>query len=295
MRKSIILVLILSAFALFVGCSKSPTKPTTSQPSGGASNAILAPLVPSRIGPGGEHGSHGSGRIAPVTAPSMLPDDPFIPQGGTAYDVPVGGYSWIAVLNWARTQMPAVQTAMDEFARRGYVHNADRDTAIVFDNPPVSFVQLNYTRPGLVLPPNHFGWPVIWVKTSGDASSQAVSTQITAGIVVVDAEHMKVFSGDSLSDIAAQDPSFDVDQVQVGVTKLPVKRFSSDLPTGRTLLYKWLGCMSGAGIACMYNAFTYTWVAGVLTIGLAAPAAFIGGYSACMVVGAIICLINPNL
>jgi hypothetical protein len=197
--------------------------------------------------------------------------------------------------------MPGVKAAMDEYAARGYIHHAERDTAIVIDNPPMSFVQLNYEKANFALPPYHHGWPVIWVKTQAVQNTQNTITQITAGIIVFDELTGKVFAGDSLADIAAQDPSFDVVQSTGGggggspgdiIPKLVTQGAPDPLsgtPT-ETKFWKWMNCMSYFGSSCFVMAVTITFESGIWIVTWLAPPAFALNYAICMIFGGLTCL-----
>lgn len=290
--RSVATVLMLGLLTL-ASCGRSPVAPAA------APESTASGLVPPRGILGGAEAParppHEPARtIATPAAPQRDPEEPFAPQGGTAQSLPIGGYSWITVLNWARTRMPGVQAAMQEFAARGYLHHADHDSAFVLSQPPVSFVQLTYERPGLLLPPGEIGWAVIWVKTTAIPHTQQTLSDITAGIVIADAEHRRFYSGDSLPGLAQSDPSFDV--VPAGGSDggsgtpeiIPViERFDVTSPAPKkTKLDQWLDCCEWAAVACTSSMLEWNGV----TFVFVAPWVAIASFSLCMVVGAIICI-----
>jgi hypothetical protein len=129
--------------------------------------------------------------------------------GGNADNLPVRpSLRWVEAVAWART-MPAVQLAMRTCAGRGYEALSAHDSAFVSITPPATVVIFPYRRPGLALPPYHSGQPLLMVVTTLDHYGLP-STRVTAGVVIVDAQHNAAFTADSLPQYATSDASFDV-------------------------------------------------------------------------------------
>ncbi len=135
--------------------------------------------------------------------------------GGSADHLPVRpNLRWQEAVAWART-MPAVQTAMQTCAARGYVALSAHDSALVSIDPPATIVVFPYSRPGLVLPKYHYGQPLLMVVTTVNQEGEP-ATRVTCGLLVVDADKGTAFSADSLPALAASDPSFDVETIAGG-------------------------------------------------------------------------------
>ena len=132
--------------------------------------------------------------------------------GGSSDHLPVRpNLTWQEAVAWART-MPAVQTAMQTCAARGYVALSAHDSALVSIDPPATVVIFPYRRPGLDLAPFHYGQPLLMVVTTLDLASEP-ATRVTAGVVILDAENNAAFTADSLPAYATSDASFDVETV----------------------------------------------------------------------------------
>ncbi len=128
--------------------------------------------------------------------------------GGGTTDLPVRPtLLWREAVAWART-MPAVQSAMQTFAERGYVAVPERDSAANSIDPPATFVALSYEKPNLDLT-GCTGRPLIVVFTRLDGEG-VPATVVTAGLLIADEVHQSVFPADSLPALAVTDPSFDV-------------------------------------------------------------------------------------
>ena len=135
--------------------------------------------------------------------------------GGSADHLPVRpNLGWREAVAWART-MPAVQTAMRVMADRGYVSLGVHDSALVSIDPPATAVVFPYARPGLELPPFHYGQPLLMVVTTLGREGEPATT-VSGGVAIVDCEHGTVFSADSLQAYAASDASFEVQTVASG-------------------------------------------------------------------------------
>ena len=127
---------------------------------------------------------------------------------GGATDLPVRPtLLWRDAVAWART-MPAVQSAMQTFAERGYVAVPEQDSAASSIDPPATYVVLNYVKPGLDLP-RTAARPLIVVATRLDREG-VPATVVTAGLLLADRGHQTVVSADSVASLAATDGSFDV-------------------------------------------------------------------------------------
>ena len=137
-------------------------------------------------------------------------DDATRTFGGSSDHLPVRpNLTWREAVAWART-MPAVQTAMQTCAARGYVALSAHDSALVSIDPPATAVIFPYQRPGLVLAPFQYGQPLLIVVTKLGQDGEP-ATRVSAGVVILDAEHDAAFTADSLSAYATSDASFDVE------------------------------------------------------------------------------------
>ena len=124
--------------------------------------------------------------------------------GGSGEDLPVRpNLHWEEAVAWART-MPAVQLAMQTCADRGYEPLSAHDSAYVSIDPPATVVIFPSRRPGLVLPQYHYGQPLLMVMTTLNRES-VPATQVTAGVVIIDAQNNAAFSADSLPEYATSD------------------------------------------------------------------------------------------
>ena len=136
-------------------------------------------------------------------------DDATRTFGGSADHLPVRpNLTWREAVAWART-MPAVQIAMQTCAARGYVALSVHDSALVSIDPPATAVIFPYQRPGLVLGPFQYGQPLLVVVTTLSQEAEP-ATRVSAGLVILDAEHEAAFTADSLPAYATSDASFDV-------------------------------------------------------------------------------------
>lgn len=148
----------------------------------------------------------------PARAVSYFPVDddnrPNLTYMGDTDNLPVHPMSWVEAVQYAH-RMPGVQAAMQICQSRGYIPNAAHDSACISIDPPATLVVLPYRKPGMTLPPDSWGWPVIMVCTRLDAEG-IPSTVITGGIMVLDGRSQTIYSADSLEQYRLSDPSFDV-------------------------------------------------------------------------------------
>lgn len=116
------------------------------------------------------------------------------------------------LVHWARHNMPEVQTAIDEFARRGYVAVPAADTAVsgCSRGIPLSGVTLAFMKPGAFIDSSHVVAPMIVVTTRLHILTGEPVTQVSGGLMVGDGQASLVYSGDSLGTFRYSDPSFDV-------------------------------------------------------------------------------------
>ena len=278
------------------GCGRTPTSPVAR--ASGVHSVVTLPPASSSEPDAPERVPVVSKRAPAIAAGGPLrdQDDLLPPSAGSLLHLPVGGYAWFVLVDHALNHMPGVKTAMDEFARRGYVRHAERDTAFSTANPQVSFVQFIYERPGLPLPASQAGWAVIWVLTRVDPNTRSITTNITAGIVVLDALTRRLFPGDSLAGIAASDPAFDVLPGGGGgpdsQDRRPVIRPANAFNTapGKSKLDAWLTCMEWSGVGCSTAVFTASVIAGIFTMGIATPGVAVTSFLVCMLFSAIACI-----
>jgi len=148
-------------------------------------------------------------------------DQPNYTFRGDQDNLPVRPMPWREAVAYAHT-MPGVQLAYQTCVSRGYFPNTAHDTAYISIDPPATLVVMPFTKPGMTLPPDSWGWPVVMVCTrlNGDGIP---STVITGGIVVLDGRNQTIYSADSLDQYRASDPSFDV-ETQGGGDPGPAER-----------------------------------------------------------------------
>jgi hypothetical protein len=132
---------------------------------------------------------------------------------GDPGNLPVGcRYSPEELVRWARENMPDVQAALNEFARRGYVAVPAADTAVsgCRNGVPFSGVTLAFVKPGAFIDSSHVVAPMILVTTRLHPVTGESSTRVSGGLIIGDGEASVVYSGDSLGTFRHTDPSFDV-------------------------------------------------------------------------------------
>lgn len=216
------------------------------------------------------------------------------PGGG--WSLPVGAsHTWQEAVQHARN-MPGVQEAMQEFARRGYVAHPEHDTASVSAYPPSTTVILTYEKPGIWLPQYCYGGPAIVVCSAIPAGAEGPETMITAGILVVDAKNARVFAGDSLYDIAQSDPSFDVVGEGGSGPEDPMRRpvvHPSAMSAGTWAKWVKLGrCTAIAEFFCITSMFEYALIGGVLVITPLGATAGLLAWTICSTGGFVSCAIS---
>ncbi|MBI5711459.1 MAG: hypothetical protein HZC42_14330 [Candidatus Eisenbacteria bacterium] len=150
-----------------------------------------------------------------------------------------------AAVQWAYT-MPAVQAAVQEMQRRGYIAHPEYDNAVNVNDPPSTFVTLSFEKPGLTTPSNISGAPAIIIGTVLQPDGTAF-TNATGGLAFVNWDTGLCQSAEEYPEFQYSDPSFDVMDYYITSTGIrrplpqPVILGATDSP-GDKKFRKFMGC-----------------------------------------------------
>ena len=120
-------------------------------------------------------------------------------------------------------KMNTVQNAIAKCEHRGYLRHPEADAVVQSQSPATAAVYLAFEKPGLALPPDQVGAPLVIVTTTLSPSGRP-RTKVVGTLVIADLKGKRLSSADQDPALAATDPSFEVtettidDAVEVGTT-----------------------------------------------------------------------------
>lgn len=168
-----------------------------------------------------------------------------VADAGSAKHLPLSGNLDPPAMIQCALKMNAVQNAITKCQSRGYLRRPDADAVVQSQSPATAVVYLAFEKPGLELPADQVGAPVVIVTTTLNNSGHP-RTKVIGTLVVADLNGQRLWSGDQISSLAGTDPSFEVtdsglDAVEAGTT------------TTTSLASKigeFLGCLGWGAMAC---------------------------------------------